>query len=163
MGTLVNAYCDCGYKHDLSLGSGFQRHKRKVKFHPSPTLFVKCIQFLFGRESLTIEEDIFYDYTPFPYYCGTCESLININVGALAKECLDGEFCPECIDFELCCPACKSFDILPYSDESICADEGKCVFSYIGYGKDFCVTTGKYLCPKCQKFTMSFRNAGRFC
>jgi len=89
----------------------------------------------------------FTTYCNFPAYCSKCKGLFEAN---LFKK-------------ELECPDCENNDALPYDDDSLCKQKSKPVFDWNvqdEIGKYLELTDGKYLCPKCSQYTMSFRHVG---
>jgi hypothetical protein len=91
----------------------------------------------------------FTTYCNFPYYCKNCRILFEANL--LGKR--------------ISCRKCHGKDILPYDDNSLCRQKGNTVFSWhIGEAieKELILTDGKYLCPKCGDFGMSFSDVGNW-
>ena len=89
----------------------------------------------------------------FPYYCEDCKSLF---IGdRLAKK--------------VKCKKCKSENIYPYDDKRACKRKGREVFKWnitdCKKDKDEVVlilTDGKYICPKCGEYKLSFIDMGCF-
>jgi hypothetical protein len=88
----------------------------------------------------------FKTYCNFPFYCRNCTSLVEINV----------------LEQKKLCPQCSHPEILAYDDKSLCIHTGIEIFSwnFEAVGRELVLTDGRYLCPHCHKFAMSFRNVG---
>jgi hypothetical protein len=85
----------------------------------------------------------------FPVFCSKCRSLFEANI----------------LDKNLTCPKCHDSDIIPYYDKSLCSEKGNEVFSWNmqeEIGRELILTDGKYLCPNCGQFSMSFVACGHW-
>ena len=83
----------------------------------------------------------------FPFYCGDCQSLVQLNAFNQAR----------------CCANCHGTDLLPYDDESLSGPgEGEVFKQATEYkiGRDLKLTDGPYLCPACGEKNLRFRMTG---
>lgn len=83
----------------------------------------------------------------FPHYCEECKIVFEANL--FEKE----RFCPEC----------GKGKVIAYDDERACKSEGDVVFSwYIWFeiDRELKLTDGKYICPACGKFSLTFFDIG---
>jgi hypothetical protein len=84
----------------------------------------------------------------FPIYCVHCNILFEGNV----------------LDKNLICPSCKTKDVLLYDNEQLCKKKGtEEVFDWNmeeEIGKILILTDGKYWCPECKSFCLSFSDEG---
>ena len=90
----------------------------------------------------------FTKHCAFPMYCGQCKILFEANL----------------FRKRIPCPSCRGTrDVVPYDDERVCRSKGEEVFQWATedkIGRDLALTGGKYLCPQCGQFTLSFLMAG---
>ena len=112
MGSLIGAFCKCGYESkEMHLGGGFNN---------------------------------FMSNCSFPYYCEDCKTLFIAN--KLAKKAN--------------CPKCKNNNVFPYDDKRACKTKGNEIFEWNitddDSDKTIILTDGKYICPKCNKYELSF-------
>jgi len=84
----------------------------------------------------------------FPFYCEECKILFETNLLKKKREC----------------PECSNKNIIAYDEEKACKYEGNIIFSWNieGIDRELKLTDGKYICPSCGKFSLSFFNIG-FC
>ena len=83
----------------------------------------------------------------FPYYCEECKILFIANV----------------FQENTCCPECGSEKVVAYDDKKACKSEGEEVFSWNvkdKIGRVLKLTDGKYICPACGKFNLTFTDMG---
>jgi len=83
----------------------------------------------------------------FPYYCEECKILFVANL----------------FEKGICCPKCDKGKVIAYDDEKTCTSGGNIVFSWdIGDATErtLKLTDGKYICPACGKFDLSFISNG---
>jgi RNA polymerase subunit RPABC4/transcription elongation factor Spt4 len=90
----------------------------------------------------------FTTYCNFPIFCRKCKLLLEVNL--LKKDVV--------------CPICQHFDYLAYDDPSLIKQKGNEIFSwnYEKIGRKLVLTDGKYLCPSCGQFSLSFVNVGNW-
>ena len=116
MGSIVKAYCGCGYERLMPLGGGMMN---------------------------------FTAHCNFPVYCPKCKVLFEANLVRKAIKC----------------PECGDRNVLSYENDELCRKKGEAVFEWNLPGKlggTLKLTDGKYLCPKCGKYTMSFSDMGNW-
>jgi len=95
-----------------------------------------------GRNNFTI-------LCNFPYFCEECKTLFVANI----------------FEKEICCPECGKGKVIAYDNEKICTSKGKVVFSWnIGNAteRELKLTDGKYICPACGKFNLTFFENGNW-
>jgi hypothetical protein len=65
--------------------------------------------------------------------------------------------------FPVYCKSCQSLEVLAYDDQSLSKGKGKNVVADWNMierlGRKLVLTDGKYFCPSCQKFGLSFRES----
>jgi len=88
----------------------------------------------------------FKSYCNFPFYCRDCSALVEINI----------------LEQNTKCPQCSHVNILAYDEKCLCIHSGIEIFSwkFKVVGRELILTDGRYLCPCCSKFAMSFKNIG---
>ncbi len=75
----------------------------------------------------------------FPCLCETCKKLVQVNIMIQPLEC----------------PKCKDSAVIPYDDPRLLGSTGPLQPS-ITWG-DHILTNGDYLCPKCKKMSLRFK------
>lgn len=117
MGSIISAFCDCGYeKPEMFLGGGMSN---------------------------------FTTYCNFPHYCEDCHTLFEFNL----------------FEKNILCPECGSKKVFGYDHKKACKEEGNVVFSWnVGneIDRELKLTDGKYICPRCKKFNLSFCKIGNW-
>ncbi len=91
----------------------------------------------------------FTKYCGFPFYCEDCKIMFTGNA----------------FDKKLKCPECGSKKVIAYDDDRICKKKGEEMASWATedkIGRDLVLTDGRYLCPECGKFNLSFVHFGCF-
>jgi Zn finger protein HypA/HybF involved in hydrogenase expression len=92
----------------------------------------------------------FEDFTKncyFPCLCEACHNIVEVNILAKTKRC----------------PKCKSPALIAYDDPRLSKTPGKrtvaewCIQEL---DRDLILTNGNYMCPKCKKLSLRFRNTG---
>ena len=88
-------------------------------------------------------------YCNFPHYCQDCKILFEINI--IKKKKL--------------CPTCASDKVIAYDDVKACKSKGNIIFSWDikdKIGRELKLTDGKYICPSCGKFNLTFLEIGNW-
>lgn len=84
----------------------------------------------------------------FPCLCEACHNIVEVNLLAKTKRC----------------PECKSLALIAYDDPRLSKTPGKCIVAKWciedPLEKDLILTNGKYMCPKCNKMYLRFRDSG---
>ena len=85
----------------------------------------------------------FTTFCAFPALCNACGRLVEVNL----------------LDKAPACPSCKSTDVIPYDDKALIRKAGKYVVASWNMPDDsrhLSLTDGKYLCPSCRKYHLTF-------
>ena len=95
----------------------------------------------------------FQNKASFPYYCPVCKNL----------------FLGNCLAKKVKCKKCISENVYPYDDKRACKKKGQEVFEWdiTDDEKDeeevtLILTDGKYICPKCNEYQLSFYSMGSY-
>lgn len=84
----------------------------------------------------------------FPCLCEVCHNIVQVNLLAKTKRC----------------PECKSLAVIAYDDPRLSKTPGKrevaewCIQDPLD--RELILTNGKYMCPKCKKMSLRFRDNG---
>ena len=91
----------------------------------------------------------------FPVYCRGCKQLDAVNL-------FQGRV-PAAESSPPHCRSCGSADLLPYDSPELIKAKGKPIEGWnteAVLGRIVEITDGEYLCPNCQKFSMTFKSTG---
>jgi len=84
----------------------------------------------------------------FPCLCEGCHNIVQVNLLAKPKQC----------------PNCHKTTLIPYDDPRLSKSPGK--HAVVEWkmqgrvGRKLILTNGNYMCPKCNKMLMCFRDSG---
>lgn len=86
----------------------------------------------------------FQTQNSFPYLCRSCDKLVTCNALSQAPKC----------------PKCRSGNVIPYNNPSLCAQVGSKSVSELSLkgpeGPSNSLCNGEYYCPSCHKYTLVF-------
>ena len=84
----------------------------------------------------------------FPCLCEACHNIVQVNLLAKTKQC----------------PKCKSPALISYDDPRLSESPGTRVVADWNVqeqlGRYLMLTDGNYMCPKCNKMSLRFRDSG---
>jgi len=83
----------------------------------------------------------------FPCLCETCHNIVQVNLLAKTRQC----------------PECKSTALIAYDDPRLSESPGQHAVAEWNMqgqlGRELMLTDGDYMCPKCNKFSLSFEES----
>jgi len=92
----------------------------------------------------------FNDVCHFPCLCLNCKEIVNADV----------------FQKPITCPKCHGQEIKPYDHPSLIGEQGEEIIADWHVeeiiGRALVLTDGKYYCPKCEQYSLSFLNSGCF-
>jgi len=86
----------------------------------------------------------FMEVCHFPFLCEQCREIVEVNL----------------LEKKLRCPKCSSKSVIPYDDKKLLGKAGKLEVASWNMeeqlGRVLRLTDGKYLCPSCGEYKLSF-------
>jgi hypothetical protein len=80
----------------------------------------------------------------FPHYCEECKILFEANL----------------FERPILCPECGRRKVVSYNNKTLCEHKGRAIFEWHINGKTLELTNGKYICPDCGNFNLTFSGVG---